>query len=309
MATVNKRTKQPQAMVINGVDAGGKMQARIQEGYDKRMSSSPDGLEVPLKDKSVEYVRGSVTTQDWIHFVDLLTGVVGTYVFYERKSGVAPATGYIKHTLNNPVIYNVRMLIYSGANNTTYATITFDYECRPADETKGIADMHEILDSQAAPAYITAARGGLRIESTVFGSGPGITVYHATSFEFSILMNLVKACNDSDVGYTCVDAELENMICSGSISFQDSEIVSAKLKAQQLITASRDTLVITVRQSGGATSKVITIAGVDFVSAGTDSDVMTEFTSHRADFEVTNDTSTQLTLSGANKIITIADAA
>ena len=308
MATVNKRTKQPQAMVVNGVDAGGKMRASLQYGYDQRLASSPDGLQVPLKDKAVQFVRGSVTTQDWVHFIDLLTGTVGTYVFYGRKSGVAAATGYVKYTVTNPVIYNVRMQIASGAGNTTYATVTFDFECRAADETKGIADILGMLDDQAAPSYISAARGGIRIESTVFGSAPGITVYHATALEFALTMNLVKACNDGDVGYTCVDAELENMICGGSISFQDSGIASAKLTGQQLVLATRASLVITVRQSGGATSKVITIAGADFVGAGTDPDVGSDFTAHRANFEVTNDTGTLLTLEGDNKIITIEDA-
>ncbi len=306
MATVNKRAKKPQALVVNGVDAGGAMRADIQYGYDQRFASAPDGLEVPVKDKAVQFVRGSYTTQDWIHFIDLLTGTVGTLIFYERKSGVAAATGYVKYTITNPVIYNVRMQISSGAGNTSYATVSFDFECRAAAETAGIADMLAMLDDQAAPAYVPAARGGIRIESTVFGSGPGITVYHATSFEFAIAMNLVKACNDTDVGYTCVDAELEGMLCGGSIGFQDSGIATAKLTAQQLVLATRDNLVVVVRQGGGVADQTITIAGVDFLGAGSDSDVGSGFTGHRANFEVTNDTGTQLTLAGANKIITIA---
>ncbi len=305
MVTVNKRTKQPQAMAVNGVDAGGAMRANIQYGYDQRFSSAPDGLEVPLKDKGVEFVRGSYTTQDWVHFIDLLTGVASTLVFYERTSGVAAATGYIQYTINKPMIYNVKMQIFSGAGNTSYATVTFDFECRPADETEGIAAMLAMLDGQAAPTYISAARGGIRIESTVFGSVPGITVYHVTLFEFAIAMNLVKACNDTDVGYTCVDVEIEGMLCNGSIGFQDSAIATAKLTSQQLVLATRDELVVVVRQAGGAADQTITIAGVDFLTAGSDPDVGSDFTPHRANFEVTNDPDTQLTLAGANKIITI----
>jgi hypothetical protein len=92
MATVNKRVGLPQAVTINGVDAGGAMVARIQEGYDNILRSAPDGLQVPVKDKEAEYVRGEIVTQDWVEAVNLLTGTVGTFVFYERKSGVAPSS-------------------------------------------------------------------------------------------------------------------------------------------------------------------------------------------------------------------------
>lgn len=69
MATVNKRVKNPQVQTINGIDAGGAMQIRIQAGFDNKAKSAPDGLAVSLQDKSVQYVRGSIVTQDWIHAV------------------------------------------------------------------------------------------------------------------------------------------------------------------------------------------------------------------------------------------------
>jgi len=92
MSTVNNRVGVPQAVTINGVDAGGAMQIQIDCGYDNRPQSAPDGLEVALKDKEIQYCRGRLTTQDWVEFVNLLTGAVGTYVCYERRSGMAAAT-------------------------------------------------------------------------------------------------------------------------------------------------------------------------------------------------------------------------
>ncbi len=300
MATVNMRLGLPQAMTINGVDAGGLMTAVIQCGYENIMRSAPDGLEVGLKDKEVQFVRGTIVTQDWVEAVNLLTGAVGTYIFYERKSGVAAATGYVKHTLTNPVIHRVAIGITKGG----YAVVTFDFECRAADETKTIADMWALLDSQAAPTYVSAARGGYRVESAAHGGS--IDIYHVTAFDFTLTLPLIKACNDADVAYTCVDARLDGLTAGGSISFQCGEITGAILTCQELIAASAAALVLVVTQGGGAADKTITIAGCDFSNIGSSSSVGAPFTEYSAAFDVANDTGTQLTLSGDNKIITIA---
>ena len=300
MATVNNRVGVPQATVINGVDAGGVMTARIEEGLESVLRSAPDGAEVPFIDRKVQFVRGSVTTQDWTHVTDLLTGTVGTYVFHERKSGVAVATGFITHTITNPVIHRVALNIVQGR----YAGITFDFECRAADEAKGIADMHGMLDDQAAPTYVSTARGGYRIETAVHGAQ---SIYHTTSFDFTITLPLVKACNDADVGYTCVDARLSGMTATGSITFQDAVIATAKLLAQTLLVAARATLVVTATQGAGATAQTITIAGVIFMPGSANSDANADFTEFSLNFEVSNDATTELTLDGTNKVLVIAD--
>jgi len=306
MVTVNNRVGIPQAMVINGVDAGGAMSAAIVEGYENTIRSAPDGSQIQVMDREVQYVRGTVVTQDWVHLIDLLTGTVGTYVFYERKSGVAEATGYIKHTLTNPVIHNCRINLAQGG----YGTATFGFECKAADETKGITDMHGITDDQSAPAVISSARGGFRIETSKFSTGGGIiNIYHTTAFDFGLALPLVKACNDGDVGYTCVDARLDGIAAGGSISFQDTSISAGALLCQQLLVHARDQLELTVRQSQGATSKDITILGAIFGSGNLNSDVNAEFTDYNMPYEISNDPSLPLTLAGTNKIITIADAA
>jgi len=301
MTTVNNRVKQPQAMVINGVDAGGAMTARITEGFENIMKSAPDGMQVPVIDREVQFCRGSIVSQDWVHFIDLLTGAVGTYVFYERKSGVAAATGYIKHTITNPVIHNIRLTVTKGG----YAVIAFDFECKAADVDKGVLDMHVLADTQAAPTYISAARGGYRVESAIHGAD---AIYHVTGFEFGIAMNLVRACNDGDVGYTCVDAEIENMACGGSITFQDADItaVTFEQRVQDLVLASAADLVLVLTQGQGAADKTITIANVLFGTATSNSDVNADFTTYTAPFDVANDVGTPLTLEGTDKIITIA---
>ena len=66
---------------------------------------------------------------------------------------------------------------------------------------------------------------------------------------------------------------------------------------------------LTVLQSQAATNKVITIANVIFLSAGENSNVGAPFTGYNAQFDIANDPGTPLTLEGANKIITIEDAA
>jgi len=301
MATVNERIKKPQAFVINGVDAGGGMTAAIETGYDNIIKSAPDGLQLPVKDKETAYCRGTIVTQDWVHFLDLLTGASGTYVFYERKDDGDEATGYVQHTIVNPVIHNVSVSFTKGA----YATISLNFECKAADETAGIADFWTQLDAQAAPSYISAARGGYRIETCVHGADlDAIDIHHVTAFSFSLAMNLVKACNDADVGYTCVSAELENMQAAGSLSFQ-SAVIDTNILIQNLLAADAADLVLTLTQAQGAADKTITIANVDFNTAGGNSDASADFTSYTASFDIANDAAAPLTLEGENKIITI----
>lgn len=306
MATVNERVKKPQATVINGVDNGGTMTAEINAGYENVIKSAPDGLQIPVQDREVQFVRGSVVTQDWVEFINLLTGTVGTYVFYERKSGVADATGYIEHTITNPVIHRARMDFNKGG----YATVTFDFECKAADETKTISDMWSLTDDQSAPTYVTAARGGYRVESIKHNPGVSeVDIYHTISFSFELALNLVRACNDADVAYTCVDAELDNMMVSGSLTFQDGTISTSMLKAQTLVLASAADLQIQVTQGQGETSQVITIANVLFNNMINRSDASADFTGYTCPFDIANDAGTPLTLEGDNKIITIAPAA
>jgi len=301
MSTVNHRVHTPQAVTINGVDAGGLMQATISAGYENIIRSGPDGFQVPIIDREIQFVRGTIVSQDWIHLLDLLTGTVSTYVFYERKSGVAETTGYIKHTLTNPVVHNVRISQSKGG----YMTVAADFECRADDPTKTIRIMWTQADEQAAPTYVSAARGGWRVKSAVHN--PGVDqddIYHVMSFDFGITLPLLRACNDADVAYTAVDTVLTGMSAAGNITIQDSEIATSILKVQELVTASRANLVLTVTQSGGAADKVLTIAGVIFHSAAR---AEGQYTQYSLPFEVSNDADTPLTLDDVNKILTLAD--
>jgi hypothetical protein len=303
MATVNKRILQPQAITINGIDAGGAMTAQIQKGYDQFFESAPDGLQIPIIDRCTQFCRGSFVSQDWTKLVSLLTGTLGTYVFYERKSGAALATGFVKHSLLNPLVHKASLSLSSGDKSNALATLSSSFECRAGDETDALGDLHVMLDSQPAPTHIAAARGGIRIVSCALGA---LAIYHATRLSLDISIPLFKASNDGDVAYTAVDADLNGMSVSGSLSFQDATITAARLKCDDLAVAARGSLVTTIRQAGGAANKILTIAGVIFgssdQSAGQDYD---EFT---MPFRVSNDATTQLTLAGANKIITLADA-
>jgi len=303
MATVNNRVFMPQATVINGVSVGGATTVRISAGFENIIRSSPDGLQLPTVDRDCQYVRGTVVIEDWPDAVGLITGTVGTMVFYERKSGVVAATGYTKHTITAPVIHNIRLALTKGGN----AILTFDFECRFASETATINDVWVPTDSQAAPTYLPAARGGWRIVSALFNSATSI--YHLMSFSFNLTIPVIKECNDSDVGYTAVDALPEvGMSATGSLGFQDAAIAADQLLVNTLLVASRASLVITARQSGGAADKVITLANVQF-GAGDVSGAGRTPDAFTLNFEIANDPSVPLTLAGDNKIITIADAA
>lgn len=304
MATVNKRANVLQAVVINGVDNGGAMSAAIQAGYDEIVQNAPDGAQVAYKHRGSQFVRGSVRTQDWTTLAELLAGTLGTYICYERKSGTAAATGYLKHTITNPIIYNIKISQKKGQ----YAEISFDFEVRFTAPESTIATMWVITDTQAAPTAVTGPRGGWRVETALHGA---VNIYHVLGFDFGIGMTMAKACNDSDQGYTAVDCELEGgLAISGSLEFEDKTITSSKLKAVDLMLAAAAALVLTLKSEGGAANKVVTINGVIFTGGA---DNMTNsagsYDSENLSFTVTNNSVTPLTLAGANKIIAIADAA
>jgi hypothetical protein len=294
MVTTNKRLTKPLGQIINGIDLGGPMTIAIQEGWENIMRSSPDGAQFQQVDKDCQFCRGVIISQDWVHFIGLLTGTIGTYVFYERTSGTAEATGYTKHTLTTPKIWKVDLKF----NQKGFATVTAAFECMAADPTKTIVDMHARLPGQAIPTTgISSERGGWRIVSAVYGA---INAYHLTDLAFSITLLVSKACNDGDIAYTAVDVHINGMSNSGSIGLQDSSVY------QSLLLAEFDDLVVTVRQSGGDADKVLTIANVNFLNVGENSDVNAEYTGYTLAFEVTDDPETPLTLAGTNKILTIA---
>jgi len=302
MTLINRRLYTPQAMTINSIALGGVLTVTINEGFDNTVRSSPDGFQVQVVEKTDQFVRGTITVQDWPDAINLLTGTIGTLIFYERKSGVAEATGYVKHTLTNPVIHSISISINKGS----YASISADFECRAALETDTIAVMHANLDSQAAPTPLVPALGGWRVVSAVYGGS--LNLYHVTGFNFSIKQNLIKDSNDADLAYGAVDAMLDGLQANGSLNLQDSGIANSELTTQQLLLAAIGNLVITVKQAQGAANKVITIARAAFISDSGSSD-RSNYASHSLPFEVTNNTATPLTLAGTNKIITIADAA
>ena len=187
-----------------------------------------------------------------------------------------------------------------------FAGCTYNFECKAADETKGIADMFVPLEDQAEPTYVAAARGGHRIITAGHGS---TSIYHIKQVDFRLSLAIEKACNDGDVGYTCVDVDLDGIQAGGSISFEDASVASSKLKAQQLLLAAPASLVLTARQAQAATSKLVTIAGVDFADTQIGGAAQRGFSAHSLKYDITNDVDTQLTLAGDNKIITIANVA
>jgi hypothetical protein len=301
----NNRTLLLLARTINGIATGGQVSATIAAGYENSIRSAPDGLQVPVIDRDTQFVRGSMVTEDWVHVIDLLTGTVGTDVFYERKSGAAAATGYIKHTLNNPVVYRASLSQSQGQ----YLRAGCSYECRFDSANTTWTDVWTITDAQAAPTYVAAARGGWRVTEAVFDpAGTPITIGHILSFNLDIAMQLVKACNDADLGYTAVDALPEaGMIINGTLVTQDHSINASAMLASRLIAAGRKSLRLTVKSSEGATNKVITVAGVIFGALTQNPTGDGRYNADTLNFIIGNSTTTPLTLNGDNKLITITN--
>jgi hypothetical protein len=130
-------------------------------------------------------------------------------------------------------------------------------------------------------------------------------------FQLALSLSLLKESNDADVAYTCVDAMVDGLRAEGSMTFQDSAIkaTTLELKGQLLLAAARGNLVLTITQGGGAAAKTVTIAGVTYDTArrsAANAGGRPQFSTEQVTFSVGNDTTTQLTLAGANPILTIA---
>lgn len=297
MATKNNRLTRPQAATFNTAAFGGLVTARIQSGYDNVISSSPDGLDFPVGDRFAQYVRGNLTGQEWTQIIALLTGTLGTGVFYGRKAGTAEATGYVKHTVTAPILHNVGLHLKHRA----YASADAAFECRFPDEDAEIADVWTPTDSQAAPTYIAAARAA-EITAAVHGT---TDIYHVMSLDLNIILQLVKASNDGDKGYTCVDAYLGGTSPTGQLVIQDMGVTASAFKAETLLANARGNLVLSIKEQGG-TSKTLTIAGVEFTTCDQNSDAGQDYDSSTLNFVITNDASTPLTLAGTNKLLAVA---
>jgi len=291
---------------INGIDEGGPMSIVLDEGYAEIYRSPGDGNQVAVVERNAQYVRGVVVTQDWLTVLSLLTGTLGTYVYYVRNSGVAAATGYTKHTLTNPVIYAVSIKQSQGSN----ITVTFSFECRFATAAATISTVHAVLIGQALPAQIDPERNGWRVLSTVHGVNPAINLFHVTAFDFGMALPLARASNDAWKGHGAVDVDLEGGLSpKGSISAQDFDAATAAEKKSQLLLAARGPLIITLTSEGGAANKVVTIAGVVFIEGSSNfSSDRTKYADWTLNYEVSNDLALPLTLAGDNNIITIEDA-
>lgn len=291
----NKRVYRPRTISINGVDAGGMMSARITEGFDNILTTPPDGLNFPLVDRLTQFCRGTLVTQDWVEFVNILTGASTSLVFYEKQSG---ADTFIKHTINNPIVHRARL----SFNHRSYARVEFDFECKAASAADTLADMHEMTDAQTSPLYSPAVRG---VEITAASHGTQ-DILHVARFDFDIAFTLFKASHDGDLAYTAVDAAYGDSAPSGTLVFQDASITSAKLLAQTLVLASAAALELTIKQSQGAAAKTVTIANVLFGSADEGPSAESkDYSEFSLPFMVANSDTVPLSFDGDNKLISI----
>ncbi len=294
MAT-NSRTYSPSRPVINGVSVGGLTSVAYEEGFDNKIESSGEGQAFPTKDRRGQFCRGTISCEDWVKMLSILTGTVGTFVVYERISGAAT---FIKHTFTNPVVSAVSLTV----SNNKYSAITANFECRAADGTKTIVDMHKVEAAATLPDVVAAEYGGYEINSVVLGS---LAITHVTGLTFNMSATIIKSTGDDDLAYTAVDRVDDNLAVSGSLSFE-AGFASTSLISQQMLIASAADLVVTVKKAGGTAQKVLTIKSVSFENNSGNAQGKGH-TTNSANFTISG--STTLTLTGDTAAVTIADAA
>lgn len=289
MVLVNNRTYQTyhggataSTANVNGVAHGGLVSGAIQYGKDKIVRSSGDNQILEEVDVFINFVRGTITSQDWPDVISLLTGTVGTYIFYEKESGLATVT---KNTLNLPVIHRADFSL----TNFSPAQITWGFECRGTLNDDVITDMWGRLKTQVAPAVELTTSRGDKITAAVHGV---TAIQHVTGLTFSLNANLVIGTpGDGDTCYVAVD--LANPFSfSGSITTQD---LDSALSLNEIGTPAA--LAVTVHQMSQAAAKTITFANVLFGSNS--ANLGQGHTGYTIGFIVNSPSATPLTLATA----------
>jgi hypothetical protein len=238
---------------INGVSAGGLMSANIDAGFDSIIRASHDGLSFPVNERLIPYVRGSITCQDWEKVISVFNGTLGTYTFYEALSGAAT---YYPHTITNPVIHSFSLNLLNGG----YSSVTWNFECKPADGTKTITDMFASGAAAAKPAYLASQRA-VKIVSATHVSAIG----YVTGATVNFTSNLLREMSDGGLGYTTVEAA-EPYNITGSVTFQNNDVASSKQYLTLLLTGAASDLVIVMKDSGLGGTATLTIKNVFFTT-------------------------------------------
>ena len=280
MAIVNRRLLHAQhrgataaTANINGVAAGGLMSASIQCGYDDIITAGADGYSFPEVDRLTQFVRGTIQCQDWVDVLDVLKGAVGSYVFYERESGLATWT---KHQINDPYIHSASFnLTHRGRGN-----VNFGFECWASDTGIGFSDIWKRTTGQALPAKTLAYEPSVEITAGAHGA---TTFYHTLNLSLNINSQPTRASHDGDVGYTAVDLVWGGVPISGTLAIQDSNTMLT------LLGNAEANLVFTVKQAQGAANKTLTIKNVLFTNMGSTSSAGPGYTPYTLDFVVNSD--------------------
>lgn len=289
MTTTNKRTHKIFNIMVNGVAVGGTTMLSLTKSYAQNLTTPADGLQLPLRDRFVQQCSGSLTTHDWSLYSSLLTGAVGTLTGYERNSGVAEATGYTKHTVTNPIFNRFAL----NFKKNQYATLAADFQCKAADDTKGFLDAHTAQSGQEKPDHQAAGYGGFKLKSLSHGGSASLK--HVQSLTLDIAIPLLTASDDGDIGYTLVEQDLSNIMPTGSVTVQDTQIGTSNLVADDFLEADADDLELTVAQGSGGSDKVLTISGVQF-SGDTINWSNNGFNSVTLPFYISNDPDDVITL-------------
>ena len=264
--TVNRRTMQAfhggaltTTAVINGIAAGGLVNGTIDYGYEDILTTPADGTTFPEVDRLTQFVRGNITSQDWVNVLAVITGTVSSYIWYERESGLATVC---KNTLLNPVIHQAGITL----THRQHATCNWAFECKAADDDDGFAALFAADTGAVLPAAVTPSTRGLEILALAHGGS--LDIYHVQQLQWNLQATLTRGSGDGDVGYTAVDRVWGGQPLGGSITIQELNAAGADAKAAMAILAAAEgDLVATVLTSQGGANKTLTLKNVVFTTS------------------------------------------
>ncbi len=316
MPITNVRTYDAQAMTASGVSLGGLARITEVQGYTAVTRSRYDGRQgtasILRKDK---FVRGTLSCSDVTKCIALITAGPADaddyLIYYTAKDGTSP-TAYIKHKLLRPRYTGLSVRIPAPGDVGSFE-VTF--EClwikeSGTDAAVNFDDVHGTTDN-VVEATVEADRTNPEILAEVIAAAHASkSIEHRSAFNFRIDGPVLR---DRNPGYNGPDSIIwKPDTLRFDLATKDTGVSGTPLKTtmQELLDAAAGDLAVTVGKVNGSNDKLFTLKNAKFIEDPEEYpfDNYSGFSPNGESEWVDSDGTTHRTLSGANPILTIANA-
>jgi len=250
----NQRTFQAQALVLNGVAAGGLASMSFEARFTP-LESTPDGaIGTEDVDRHSLDVNVNIQCTDVAKVNAILDAAVGNTTFSGKESG---ATTWHNYTVAGIVITGCSLDLRKGAD----ATLGLTGKVRFATPAADLDEVILLTGAVGTPPTLTYPARLYRPNTASFdpdGAPAAIAPIHVESVALALAANVISDSNDADVGMTAVDIAGWRSLQT-TLVYRDAKAVSPSHITAQLLAAVRGNLTVSLLGRGGAANKVLTV--------------------------------------------------